>query len=122
MTTATQMTTDATLAGDDNIYCDCGAALTDEEIDNSGYECNACYAKTHFTCCDCGDTFDNEEVSSKCKTRCSTCQETKDEEELEAKKDALRSEAEDLLASILIDGDLAALKKTIAALKRFQPT
>lgn len=117
------MTTDATETGDDNVYCElCEAALTDAEIDESGYLCSTCFDKTHFACTDCSETLDNEDKSPKCRTRCLGCQESKDEEQLEGKKDALRSEAEDLLASILVDGDLPTLKKTVAALKRFQPT
>jgi hypothetical protein len=109
MTTATLMT-DATLT-DDNVYCeDCSQALTDAEIDECGYLCTKCHAKHTFTCSDCGDLFDNDEASPRCKTRCETCQETKDEIELEERKDALKEEARDLLDTLCDDGDLAALR------------
>jgi hypothetical protein len=120
MTTAI-MTADAILTDDDNVYCeDCDQVMTDVEIDECGCQCTKCYAKHVFTCCDCGDVFDNEEASMKCKSRCETCQENKEEAELEEKKDALKEEARDLLESICIDCGLASLKKTVAALKRLQ--
>jgi hypothetical protein len=120
MSTATLMT-DAVLAEDDNIYCDdCGIALTDAEIDESGYQCTRCHSATHFVCSDCGDTFDNDEASPKCKNRCETCQETKDDEELEARKDALKDEARELLEVLCDEGDLKALQNAVAALRRLQ--
>lgn len=118
--TATVTTTTAAI-DDDDIYCDCGIALTDAEIDESGYQCSKCHAATHFTCCDCGESFDNDDASPTCKSRCATCQETKDEAEVEAKKDALKEEAQDLLDSIFNDADLKTLQKAVAALKRLQP-
>ena len=118
-TTAESKLTDQ---ADDDVYCECGAALTDAEIDSSGYQCTRCHAGSHFTCADCGEDLDNEERSSKCKTRCQTCQEAKDEEELEARKESLRDEARELLESLCDDGDVTALRKAVAALKRLQPT
>jgi hypothetical protein len=108
----------ATLTEDDNIYCDCGAALTEADVDASGYQCARCHAASTFTCSDCGETFDNEEASPKCKTRCETCQETKDEAELEATTDALKDEVRDLAEAICDGADVTVLRKTVAALKR----
>ena len=110
--------TDATLTDDDAIYCGCGAALSDAEIDESGCECTRCHAASHFTCGDCGESIDNEERSGKCKTRCQTCQETKDEAELEEQTDALRDQARDLVEAICDDRDMATLRKTVAALRK----
>src|ERR1700678_3661275 len=122
MLTETLTTTDTTVANDDNVYCDdCNVALTDAEIDECGFQCTTCYAKSHFTCVDCGDSYANDEASPKCKTRCETCQESKDEEELTAKMDALKEEGQDLLDSIFNDADPARLKKAVASLKRLQP-
>jgi hypothetical protein len=115
------MTTDAAV-DDELIFCnDCGGALTDAELDECGFQCTKCYAAGHFTCCDCGDSFETEEASPKCKSRCEACQDSKDEGELEERKDALRDEARELLETICDDGDLAQLKKAVAALKRLQP-
>jgi hypothetical protein len=105
-------------AADDDVYCGCGAILTDAEIDESGHECHRCHMAHHFVCCDCGDTCDNEEASPKRKDRCETCQDTKDEEELEAKKDALKDEARELLEALCECGDLSDLRKAVARLKR----
>jgi methionyl-tRNA synthetase len=121
VTAAPLMTTDAAL-DDELIFCnDCGVALTDAELDECGEQCTKCYAASHFTCCDCGDTVDNDDASPRRESRCETCQETKDEEELGQKMDALKDEARELLETICNDGDLSQLGKAVAALKRLQP-
>jgi hypothetical protein len=118
---ATLTETDAAIA-DELIFCnDCGVSLTDAELDECGEQCTKCYAASHFTCCDCGDTFETDEASPKCKSRCETCQETKDEEEAEERKEALRDLARELLETICNDGDLAQLKKAVASLRQLQP-
>ena len=50
---ATATLTTIAAAEDDNIYCDCGAALTDAELDECGSICAKCHAETHFVCTDC---------------------------------------------------------------------
>jgi hypothetical protein len=121
MNTTTLATTE-TLTDDNSVYCqDCGVAMSDGEIDECGYQCSKCYTKTHFLCYDCHEMFDNEDRSSKSKSICQGCQDTRDEAELEAKMDALKDEARELLESICNDADLSLLKKTVAAMKRLQP-
>lgn len=120
MTAATLMTTAA--IDDELVFCDdCGIALTDAELDECGEQCTKCYAATHFTCCDCDGTFENEEASPKCKTRCETCQDSKEEEELAERMESLRDEARELMETLCDDGDLTQLRKAVAALKRLQP-
>lgn len=118
MTTATLPTI---IEGDELIFCDgCGVALTDTELDECGSVCASCHASAHFTCVDCDGTFENDEASTKCSRRCQSCQESRDDEELEAKVDAARDEARELLEALCDDGDLEKIRKAVAALKRLQ--
>jgi hypothetical protein len=118
------MTTQTTLmltdTEDDAVYCACGRSLTDAELDELGQQCTTCFAKEHFTCRDCGDTYANDEAGKKSKTRCETCQESKDEAAEIEQIDALKDEASELLENLCLDGDLAILKKAVAALKRLK--
>ena len=105
----------------DAVYCDCGVALTDDDIDNTATSAPSAMPPATSPALDCNETLDNDERSTKCKTRCLGCQESERRRRARREDGGHREEARDLLESNLIDGDLAGLKKIAAALTRLQP-
>ncbi len=55
---------------DETMTCDCGAVLTDSDLDEYGEQCQACFDRDHFTCLECDST---DEIEHQSKSRPGYC-------------------------------------------------
>jgi hypothetical protein len=107
---------------DEAFYCECGAVMTDDEIENNpGAQCDKCHAASHFTCSECDDEHELSDAHSTKKGMCESCGDDAIETERTEALDAAKEELQELVDELVGNDDIDAITAAVKALKRLQP-